>query len=100
MARFIAVVSGDSMWPTYSEGDRLLCAELLESAVSVGSVVVFKHPFKTSLHLVKRVTSIEGTELFVEGDNTDPTSSEDSHNFGKIPTSSVLGIVIDRTNDV
>ncbi len=99
MARFIAVVSGDSMWPSYNDGDRLLCDDQSESTVIIGSVVVFKHPFKT-LHLVKRVTSIEGSEVFVEGDNPDPTSSEDSHNFGKIPTSSVLGIVIEKSNDV
>jgi type IV secretory pathway protease TraF len=37
---------------------------------------------------------IEQDLIFVEGDHPDPTSSDDSHNFGKIPRSSVLGVVV------
>jgi len=34
--------------------------------------------------------------MFVEGDNPDPTSSNDSHNFGRIARSSILGVVVDK----
>ena len=33
----------------------------------------------------------DGTKIFVEGDNPDPLSSEDSHNFGFIDIEALLG---------
>ena len=94
MERFIAVLSGDSMWPTYHDGDRLICSA--SDTIDVGSVVVFKHPLRANLNAVKRVSKIEGDWMFVEGDNPDPTSSNDSHNFGRIARSSILGVVVDK----
>ena len=94
MERFIAVVSGDSMWPTYNEGQRLVCESSKELLV-VGAVIVFQNPLHSAVKAIKRVVSIEQDLIFVEGDHPDPTSSDDSHNFGKIPRSSVLGVVVD-----
>jgi hypothetical protein len=43
--------------------------------------------------MIKRIGKINSDdELWVVGDNPDPTSSEDSHNFGFISKNHVLGL--------
>jgi hypothetical protein len=37
---------------------------------------------------------IDDATVFVEGDNPDPLASEDSHNFGRLPISNVIGVVL------
>ena len=93
MQRFIAVVSGDSMWPTYAEGDRLVCSEDV-STLAADSVIVFQHPLRSKVRAIKRIKQIDEATVFVEGDNPDPLASEDSHNFGRIPLSNVIGVVL------
>ena len=91
MQRFIAVVSGDSMWPTYTDGQRLVCTSDLQQLV-VGSVVVFIHPLRSHLRAIKRIKDIDEKSLFVEGDHPDPLASEDSHNFGWVKKASIIAI--------
>ena len=93
MQRFIAVVSGDSMWPTYTEGDRLVCSEDV-STLAADSVIVFQHPLRSKVRAIKRIKELDEATVFVEGDNPDPLASEDSHNFGRIPLSNVIGVVL------
>ena len=93
MQRFIAVVSGDSMWPTYADGERLVCTEDV-SNVAADSIIVFQHPLRSKVRAIKRVKEIDDVTVFVEGDNPDPLASEDSHNFGRIPLSNVIGVVL------
>ena len=93
MQRFIAVVSGDSMWPTYTEGERLVCSGDV-STVAADSVIVFQHPLRSKVRAIKRIKQIDEATVFVEGDNPDPLASEDSHNFGRIPLSNVIGVVL------
>ncbi|MGY8744953.1 MAG: S26 family signal peptidase [Candidatus Poseidoniales archaeon] len=97
-SRFMkVVVKGDSMWPTLNDGDMIQCEEYASQEISISSIVVFTHPFKHAVTCVKRVKRIEGDQLFVQGDNPDPTASDDSHNFGWIARTSILAI--ERTND-
>ena len=98
MHRFIAVVSGDSMWPTYTDGQRLECSSDLQ-LLEVGSVVVFIHPLRSQVRAIKRIKDLDEESLFVEGDHPDPLASEDSHNFGRIPRSNVVGIVLDLESE-
>ena len=98
MQRFIAVVSGDSMWPTYTDGQRLECCSDLR-LLEVGSVVVFIHPLRSQVRAIKRIKDVDEESLFVEGDHPDPLASEDSHNFGRIPRSNVVGIVLDLESE-
>ena len=98
MQRFIAVVSGDSMWPTYTNGQRLECSSDLR-LLEVGSVVVFIHPFRSQVRAIKRIKDVDEKSLFVEGDHPDPLASEDSHNFGRIPRSNVVGIVLNLESE-
>ena len=86
------VIRGDSMWPSYRDGEIIECQKYIGQNILKGDIVVFNHPLKSKVTCVKRVTSVENDSLFVEGDNPDPTASEDSHNFGPIALSKVLGI--------
>ena len=93
MQRFIAVVSGDSMWPTFADGERLVCSEDV-STVATDSVIVFQHPLRSNVRAIKRIKEIDDVSVFVEGDNPDPLASEDSHNCGRIPISNLIGVVL------
>ena len=86
------VVKGDSMWPTLTDGYVVNCIEYHNQEISSGMLVVFTHPLKKAVTCVKRVSRIQENRLFVEGDNPDPTASDDSHNFGWVSTSSLIAI--------
>ena len=86
------IIKGDSMWPTFSDGDTISCSEYNDSEISLSTIVVFNHPLKKGVVCVKRIKRIDGDKLFVQGDNPDPTASEDSHNFGWIKKSSILAV--------
>ena len=81
------------MSPHYNDGDMLDFYEIDSTTeIKIGDLVVFQHPFKNQLKLLKRVAKIKNkTKIFVEGDNPDPLSSEDSHNFGFINIEDILG---------
>ncbi|RMD96833.1 MAG: nickel-type superoxide dismutase maturation protease [Deltaproteobacteria bacterium] len=56
-----------------------------------GEIVVFLHPFRSGVRLVKRVAAVRGDRLHLLGDN--PRESTDSRSFGSIPLSRLLGRV-------
>ena len=80
------------MWPSFKDGDMIVCESYTNQNISVGDIVVFTHPFKQNVTCVKRVLEIKNSKIFVEGDNPDPLASEDSHNFGLIQTRSISAI--------
>ena len=85
------ILQGDSMWPTFRNGDVLEFIPL-EGTPYAGSIVLAQHPFKSDVLMVKRVQSVtDNGRLFLVGDQPDPTASEDSHNFGAIDTAHVVG---------
>jgi nickel-type superoxide dismutase maturation protease len=79
-------LEGDSMWPTFHDGDVLLFDTAIDRAtLAAGDVVLAVHPFKPNVRLVKRIQSVsDDTRFFLVGDQPDPTGSEDSHNFGRV----------------
>ena len=85
-------IHGDSMWPTFRDGDSIQAES--GKLPELGDIVVAKHPWK-KMHIIKRVKKILSDGYFLEGDNPDPTGSEDSHNFGLIPSASIIGIIRD-----
>jgi nickel-type superoxide dismutase maturation protease len=90
---FEVVLQGDSMWPTFVHGD-VLCFEPLKKNEPLlqGDVVLAAHPLKAEVLMVKRIRRVlEGGDLFLVGDQPDPTASEDSHNFGPVRNEAVLG---------
>jgi nickel-type superoxide dismutase maturation protease len=87
------VIEGDSMTPTLKTGDRVLVAK--DSVINVGDIVVARHPFKSSVKILKRVSSIETDEnISLIGDN--PNESSDSRGFGSIKRTDVIGKVVAR----
>lgn len=79
-------IQGDSMWPTFRDGDVLIFTQQDLASFAAGDVVLVFHPLKPEVRMVKRVLRIEANgDLFLVGDNPDPLASEDSHNFGPVP---------------
>ncbi|MAV65115.1 MAG: S26 family signal peptidase [Candidatus Marinimicrobia bacterium] len=87
-------VNGNSMVPTFSNGD-VIKFDKFDSryTVDVGDVIVFNHPFKKNLKLIKRVThTLDSSNFYVQGDNPGILESEDSHNFGYIHKKTIIAI--------
>ena len=86
-------IIGDSMWPSFKDGDIIECEAYTKQEIKVADLVVFLHPFKQNVTCVKRVKSSLENGLFVEGDNPDPLASEDSHNFGVVKKDAIIAIL-------
>lgn len=96
-----ATVVGNSMLPTYSEGQVLLCRRVIlkrSHNIEEGGVYVFKAPYKDDNYLiVKRVSFViesedRGREVYLLGDN--PRESYDSRNYGLVPFNYVIAKVL------
>ena len=73
-------ISGDSLYPFYKNGQRVVCHRVFPSTkIHIDDTVVFEK--KHYGMMIKKVTSIEGNSYFVEG--TNPFST-DSRNFGTL----------------
>lgn len=83
------VIHGDSMLPTLKPGD-IIKFSVVES-LEVGDIILVFHPLRKNMKIVKRIKSIDGDRFFLEGDNPDPLSSDDSHNFGTVSFDSIIG---------
>ena len=80
----LAIVEGNSMYPTYKEGSVLLATRLFNiENLKVGDVCIFHRGDNI---VIKRITDIyeEDDEylLFFEGDN--PVESYDSRHYGYV----------------
>lgn len=93
MEQLSVTVRGDSMWPTLKDGDVVTCNSYQGETVLEGQIIVFTSPFDKKNIMIKRVKSIVENLLFVEGDNPDPSASNDSHNFGSINISTVIAVL-------
>ncbi len=86
-------VGGSSMEPTLRSGDEVLIAP--HRRVKCGVIVVARHPFKTDVSLIKRVTAIDPDgRATLEGDN--PSASTDSRTLGTIGPELFFGPVTSR----
>lgn len=73
-------ISGDSLYPYYKDGQRVICRKVFkDTKIKVDDTVVFEKD--TYGMMIKRVISIDDNTYFVEG--TDPMSI-DSRNFGAL----------------
>ena len=95
----IVAVVGDSMYPTYKNGELLLGrSHFSVDDIKIGDVVVFKTPYVEGKLLIKRVHSIheevfsDSKSFFMLGDNRD--NSNDSRNFGWIDEKDLVAIVL------
>ena len=87
-------IKGDSMLPTLKDGDSIKMMKFDNNIkINVNDIVVFEHPFKKKCKLIKRIKKItKDNKIFVEGDNSNHESSNDSHNFGYIKKNSLIAI--------
>jgi len=90
MEKIPVKIVGDSMWPNFHDGQIVDFEKYNGQTIHVGNIIVFPNPNNTNILLVKRVSKIVQKMYFVVGDNPDPTSSTDSHNFGTIDDSTIL----------
>ena len=94
--REIFIIEGDSMLPTLKQGD---CVFINPSAKpKVGDIVLFLHPFKQSVKVVKRLAQITSDgRYFLVGDNA--LESTDSRSFGAISAKDILGVAVCRFDE-
>ena len=81
------------MWPSLLNGDIIEFTKITDQVIKLNDIIVFNHPLKREVICVKRVKQISENRYFVQGDNPDPTSSEDSHNFGLIDRKNIIAIL-------
>ncbi|MHB8334300.1 MAG: S24/S26 family peptidase [Acidimicrobiales bacterium] len=99
MTRFVSLflrrltVVGDSMAPTYRDGERLTALRRWRR-VRVGDVVVVPDPRDSARPLLKRCVAREGRRLDLRGDNA--AASTDSRDFGLVEEASVHWLVAKR----
>lgn len=89
------IVRGNSMNPTFKEGERLFASRLFFRffAPKEGDIIVLEHPFWHIL-IVKRVKKITPGGVVVAGDNRQ--ESEDSGAFGPISQKKIIAKVLFR----
>ena len=99
VSRFGTVrVSGQSMAPTFNDGDWLLVWYAQRMQIHVGQLVVLRRPLDARAEaaslFVKRIAGINESFVTVHGDNKN--ASTDSRQWGDIPREEIIGRVIGR----
>jgi len=94
MEKILVTIRGESMWPTLTEGQEIVATKYHGQEIKAGQIVIFNHPFDNNVIAVKRVKIVDDGRLFVEGDNPDPTASNDSHNFGLLKQEFVIAVAV------
>ena len=76
------IVTGDSMLPTYANGDLVFA--LRSDKAREGQIRVVEHPHRPGMWLVKRVASVrDDGHMWIESDNAEVTRA-DSREFGHL----------------
>jgi len=78
---------GNSMVPFLPDGTIVIMCRTRH--LRPGQVVLFRHE---GLDKIKRIVRVQGTQLYVQGDNL--AASTDSRSFGWIDRATVVGRVI------
>ena len=84
------------MYPTYRNGTRVLVNldVYLNQTPVPNDVILAKHPFKTGVYIVKRVSHITDDGRYLGlGDNS--FSSSDSRGFGALRLENILGKIVE-----
>ena len=94
-------VAGESMSPTYNNGDVLLVKWFtgIERELPLISVVVIERDEMPGVFFIKRIRKSHSGAYWVEGDNRDPDVEKrmsDSRTWGYIPAHEIRGKVLLR----
>lgn len=93
----LVVVCGNSMYPTYKDGEYLFTTPVFSfSKIKEGDVLIFRTPYDQNRVAIKRVAlkSSATKEILFLGDNSD--DSYDGRNYGFVPFNYVLGKITDQ----
>lgn len=90
---FYYTIKGESMKPTYANGDKVFINRLafLFKKPKIGDIIALQHP-KKNIKVIKRIQKVSQKEYFVVGDNKN--KSTDSRNFNWISKKEIIGKVI------
>ena len=94
MGKFGTVkVVGDSMAPTYRDGNWLLVLWMQDppNRAPLGSIAVIEREERPGIFLIKRIQKEHAGKYWVEGDNSE---SSDSRTWGWIEPSEIVGRVL------
>jgi len=86
-------VEGLSMLPTFSHGKLVVGWRFKRPRV--GDVVIAKHH---RLELIKRISELHDGKVFLLGDNAQ--ASTDSRQFGWLPITSIMAVVVTRRRTI
>ena len=94
-------VAGESMSPTYNNGDVLLVKWFtgIERELPLTSVVVIERDEMPGVFFIKRIRKSHSGAYWVEGDNRNPDVEKrmsDSRTWGYIPAHEIRGKVLLR----
>jgi len=90
-------ITGNSMTPLLKSGDEVLVNPRAYQRMppKPGDIVVTRHPYRTDLRLVKRVSKVlPDGRCLIEGNN--PSESTDSRSFGPVTPKQIIGRVTSR----
>ena len=91
-------VVGESMLPCLAPGQVVFAAT--DRPASASDVVCARHPNDPSTVVIKRVGFIENDgRLFLRSDNPSAEGAADSHRFGLVESSAILGVVTSVVDD-
>jgi signal peptidase I len=77
------VVSGDSMVPTFHDGEYLIVDELSYNLgyVHRGDVVIFRYPNDTKRFFIKRIIGLPNEQIFIKGDQVKIVNKDNPDGF-------------------
>ena len=97
----IVQICGESMYPTYKDGELILGTRVFnKDKLEVGDVVVYRSPMDADRIVIKRIdhrgewTNNENFFMYCLGDNSD--FSYDSRHYGYISSKDIVCKVIDQ----
>jgi signal peptidase I len=98
-------VAGESMSPTFQDGDVLVVKwfEEVKSELPLASVVVIERDEMPGVYFIKRIQKAHSGAYWVEGDNREPDVEKrmnDSRTWGYIPAHEIRGRVLFRLKKV
>ncbi|WP_346017114.1 nickel-type superoxide dismutase maturation protease [Pseudenhygromyxa sp. WMMC2535] len=92
-SHLLVAVSGSSMAPALLSGDQIVIDT--RAKPQVGDIVVARHPYRTNVHVIKRLVSFdERGRARLEGDN--PSESTDSRTLGLFEPALILGPMVEH----
>lgn len=82
----IVKVCGNSMYPTFSEGDIIITSRIYKKP-ELGSVYIYESPYEKGRFVIKRLHCISRAGFYFLGDN--PDDSYDSRHYGAVRGSNI-----------